>query len=280
MIFIIVLLAAFAGFFATGQGDWSAWQGKFATWWRDFSVVLPMPEAGKSDLGSINEAAETPQMAVPEQEIDYTPVVEGLDPDSGVAQQTPSATAQPLNSEMISKRSNTVVDEALSPTQVNGDAFPTGEDGAVHLESGTPDNEYMEPPGVDERITPPEAKGLPAKDQILLVEFAFDSIELSPDFQHILDQAVESMVRSGESSAVITGYSDSQGAKDYNLSLSYKRADAVAQYLINRGIGQDRLQLEGRVASQDLASANTSGLTAEYGERRIVEIRINTVAAQ
>jgi OOP family OmpA-OmpF porin len=131
-----------------------------------------------------------------------------------------------------------------------------------------------------ERIAPPEVSASPAKDRILLVEFGFDSADLSPQSRDILDQAVESLNSAGSNSAIITGYSDNRGEETYNLNLSYKRAEAAAQYVISRGIARDRLQIEGRGVSQDSVGANIPGSARDYSKRRIVEIRVSTVDLQ
>ncbi|NYV27736.1 OmpA family protein [Streptobacillus felis] len=40
---------------------------------------------------------------------------------------------------------------------------------------------------------------------------------------------------SKESEIIIVGYSDTRGTDKYNLQLSYKRAKAVSEYLLNKG---------------------------------------------
>ena len=274
VILIIVLLAGFAGYIATEQAQWNAWQSKFTLWWADLSERLPMPGAGDAGPRPVHKAAEIPQTVTSSQEsgfADYTPAVEVVDPDFGVTPQTDSRAPRQSLAETIPQPGDTIVADAPSVTQLSEDSLPTGDDGVIRMEPVSPKNERMELP---------RTKSLPAEDQILLVEFAFDSKDLATDSRDILDRAVELMARSGDSSAVITGYSDNKGAEDYNLSLSYKRAGAVAQYLTSRGIGLDRLQVEGRGASQDFTSASSAGLAVEYGERRIVEIKISTAAEQ
>ena len=171
-------------------------------------------------------------------------VVEEINPDSGMAKTTESETALPLHSETISNQGDTVVKEAFSAVRIGERVLPAGE------------------------------------DQVLLVEFAFDSTDLSADSRGILDRAVAAMVRSGDSFAVITGYSDNRGAAAYNLNLSHKRADVVAQYLVSRDIGRQRLRIEGQGSRDDFSGANTSERDSKYGVRRVVEIRIGTTGLQ
>ena len=51
---------------------------------------------------------------------------------------------------------------------------------------------------------------------------------------------------SGASATItITGYTDRIGASAYNHKLSLRRADAVKEYLVTKGISADRLQVKG-----------------------------------
>jgi outer membrane protein OmpA-like peptidoglycan-associated protein len=43
----------------------------------------------------------------------------------------------------------------------------------------------------------------------------------------------------------VAGHTDAKGNPDYNKQLSYKRAEAVKQFLIANGVGADRLQTVG-----------------------------------
>jgi outer membrane protein OmpA-like peptidoglycan-associated protein len=90
----------------------------------------------------------------------------------------------------------------------------------------------------------------------------------------------EAMSPDSSSSAAIIGYSDNRGVENYNLKLSYKRAEAVAQYVMGRGIARDRLQIEGRGASEDPAGVGISGSAGDRAERRVVEIRLSPVGAE
>jgi outer membrane protein OmpA-like peptidoglycan-associated protein len=67
--------------------------------------------------------------------------------------------------------------------------------------------------------------------------------------------------------ATITGYTDSSGAADYNLSLSHARAAAVAAALVARGISSERLSITGRGASDFIASNET--VAGRQANRRV-----------
>ena len=55
----------------------------------------------------------------------------------------------------------------------------------------------------------------------------------------------------------ISGHTDSKGAADYNQILSYNRAKAVVDYLVQAGIAQDRLVVKGYGKDQPIASNET-----------------------
>jgi outer membrane protein OmpA-like peptidoglycan-associated protein len=90
----------------------------------------------------------------------------------------------------------------------------------------------------------------------------------------------EAMSPDSSNSAAIIGYSDNRGVENYNLKLSYKPAEAVAQYVMGRGIARDRLQIEGRGASKGPAGVAISGSAGDRTERRVVEIRLSPVGAE
>lgn len=56
----------------------------------------------------------------------------------------------------------------------------------------------------------------------------------------------------------VSGHTDSQGAEEYNLGLSQRRADAVAAYLVTRGVEAGRLVAKGYGEAQPVASNDTA----------------------
>lgn len=80
------------------------------------------------------------------------------------------------------------------------------------------------------------------------LQFAFDSAELTADSKAILDQAVADLtpykdsLSAGTSTIDIKGYTDTSGPEAYNLKLSERRANAVADYLAS-GLGAERSKM-------------------------------------
>jgi OOP family OmpA-OmpF porin len=59
-------------------------------------------------------------------------------------------------------------------------------------------------------------------------------------------------------SILATGHTDSIGKASYNKKLSIRRAQAVKDYLVKLGIPSERIFIEGKGATQPVASNKTS----------------------
>jgi len=74
------------------------------------------------------------------------------------------------------------------------------------------------------------------------VHFDFDRYTLLPDALRILDEAVRAMQTNPNLRLEIEGHTCNIGTAEYNLALGERRANAVRDYLVSRGIGADRLR--------------------------------------
>jgi len=99
--------------------------------------------------------------------------------------------------------------------------------------------------------------------------FAWDRADIDPAYHQELDQIGSFMQSHPESYAVIDGYSDNTGSVDYNLRLSRRRAESVANYLANQfNIATDRLVVlwygqANPIASNDSIAGRTLNRRAE-----------------
>ena len=73
------------------------------------------------------------------------------------------------------------------------------------------------------------------------VTFAFDSAQLTPAAEGPLTIAGSILQRDRSIGLEVIGHADSTGPADYNLDLSRRRAQAVADALVAAGISSDRL---------------------------------------
>ncbi|MDJ0639510.1 MAG: peptidoglycan-associated lipoprotein Pal [Paracoccaceae bacterium] len=86
------------------------------------------------------------------------------------------------------------------------------------------------------------------------VLFEVDQSTLSFSAQSVLDGQADWLLANGEYSALIEGHADEQGTREYNLALGARRASAVQNYLISKGVAPGRLK------------------TISYGKERPIEI--------
>lgn len=77
------------------------------------------------------------------------------------------------------------------------------------------------------------------------VLFASNRAVLLPDARSRLDQVSDVLMTTQERNLTIEGHTDSQGASSHNLDLSQRRANAVRDYLVQRGYQADRIQARG-----------------------------------
>ena len=103
------------------------------------------------------------------------------------------------------------------------------------------------------------------------VSFDFNSASLKSTFYSPLNKIADIMVRYPQTQIVIAGHTDSVGSEQYNLDLSLRRANAVADYLIGRGVAKARMSTEGRGEMQPIASNDSA---AGRAQNRRVEIYV------
>ncbi len=86
------------------------------------------------------------------------------------------------------------------------------------------------------------------------VFFDTDSAKLSGDAKAALKQIVKPLTAAKSRHIRVRGHTDSTGDEKYNQQLSEKRAETVADYLINKGdLNPDTLSYEGRGALDPIA---------------------------
>jgi OmpA-OmpF porin, OOP family len=89
------------------------------------------------------------------------------------------------------------------------------------------------------------------------VNFDNDSAKLNPESYAILDNAVATLKEWGDLKVEVAGYTDSVSTDAYNIELSNRRANAVRDYLISKGIDAARLTAKGYGKANPIADNNT-----------------------
>jgi outer membrane protein OmpA-like peptidoglycan-associated protein len=68
-----------------------------------------------------------------------------------------------------------------------------------------------------------------------------------------LDQVAKALLAVPARGLIVEGHTDSQGSESYNQGLSQRRADAVRDYLVQRGYPADRIQSRGKGKGSPIA---------------------------
>lgn len=89
------------------------------------------------------------------------------------------------------------------------------------------------------------------------ITFAFDRADIQPQFQPVLDDIGRTLSEYNQTTVQVVGHADSVGSDSYNLALSERRARSVADALVQRGVGPNRIYVVGRGESQPIASNDT-----------------------
>jgi len=78
------------------------------------------------------------------------------------------------------------------------------------------------------------------------IYFDFDKAEIRDDVVPILENAVRVLKRNPEADILITGNCDIRGTEAYNLKLGKERGQAVKQFMLDKGIPQERIKIISR----------------------------------
>jgi outer membrane protein OmpA-like peptidoglycan-associated protein len=99
------------------------------------------------------------------------------------------------------------------------------------------------------------------KDRIEIhdtVHFEFDEATIQPRSFPLLDQVARVLLEHPEIAAVtIEGHTDETGSADYNRELSQRRAEAVRDYFVQKGVATERLEPRGFGEDRPLRSNDT-----------------------
>ena len=101
------------------------------------------------------------------------------------------------------------------------------------------------------------------------VYFDFDKATLKPEAMVVLNEAAALLDQHERVVVEVAGHTDSIGTEAYNQGLSVRRADAVKDYLVSKGVTASRLSARGYGESQPVASNDTE---AGRAENRRVEL--------
>ena len=104
----------------------------------------------------------------------------------------------------------------------------------------------------------PEVKEVEPKEVISekIIYFAFDNSSINSESKAVLEEVVN-LTKDANYSISIDGHGDHIGTKEYNYKLSLDRAEAVKNYLIDKGLSRILITTKGEGESTPIASNDT-----------------------
>lgn len=110
------------------------------------------------------------------------------------------------------------------------------------------------------------------------VLFLSGGAQLSEPAQRRLETVVQALRAYPDRAITVEGYTDAQGSDDTNKQLSLRRADAVREYLQQRGIEPERLRAVGKGEENPVASNDTAEGRANNRRVEIIVDREGTAS--
>jgi len=105
-----------------------------------------------------------------------------------------------------------------------------------------------------------------AEPGTFLVFFETNQASLTPDGARVVAEAAEAYRETGAARVVVTGHTDTTGSAAYNLELSERRADLVANELISQGVPATEITTVGR-GEEDLLVPTADGVNEPRNRR-------------
>src|SRR5262249_27240441 len=120
------------------------------------------------------------------------------------------------------------------------------------------DPKEMPPPPPPAPAPPPPPPPAPReRETISAPNFHFDKAHLRPEGQAKVDHVVRLMQENPSMRVVAEGHTDSVGSHEYNVKLSERRAEAVKDYMVSKGISASRITTRGLGEADPVASNKT-----------------------
>ncbi|WP_264878171.1 OmpA family protein [Vibrio agarivorans] len=138
----------------------------------------------------------------------------------------------------------TLTDLSYEVIRAQGNSATLG----VLYKFGASEPAVVAPPPEPEQLPEPEPEVQTMKHQTAKMgeeTFALNSAELTEAAQSDLDKLAAFLNKYPQSNVELVGHTDSSGSDEYNQQLSEKRANAVADALVERGISEDRITARG-----------------------------------
>lgn len=121
----------------------------------------------------------------------------------------------------------------------------------------------------------PGAEVIPYEEGIIVkfdsgILFGVDKSELQANAKQNIDNLAASLNKYPDTDIMVIGHTDASGADAYNMKLSEKRAAAVKDYAIAKGVSASRLKTVGKGENEPIASNDTAEGMAQNRRVEIV----------
>lgn len=196
-------------------------------------------------------------------------------------------TRQPIDSAKVVLANRTDQDTVSMKTSTNGRfSFPLKRNENYQLMARKRGYFMSEPIGISTKgMTKPqtidtiiELEPL-VQDAIINLEniyFDLDKWDITPEAATALNKLVNMMKKYPEMRIEMRSHTDSRGSNAYNLNLSQKRAKSTANYVIKRGIAEERIEWKG-FGETNLVNECRDGVDcseAKHQQNRRTEFRV------
>lgn len=104
------------------------------------------------------------------------------------------------------------------------------------------------------------------ENAMYLVFFDFDQSAITTEAQSVLDSVSSEVAKRKIASLNVVGHADTSGPEKYNENLAMRRAEAVRDALVQRGLRQDLLKVESR-GERDLLVKTPDGIREPANRR-------------
>ena len=103
------------------------------------------------------------------------------------------------------------------------------------------------------------------------ITFETDSYNLRSSFYPVLNSVGHVLAKYADTTLRVSGHTDNTGSRQYNQTLSERRATSVADYLVTREVDRSRMLVQGLGFDQPIAD---NGSAAGRSQNRRVELYI------
>ena len=93
--------------------------------------------------------------------------------------------------------------------------------------------------------------------------FDFERAELGSEGRKLLDEFARKLLAAEFERLTATAHADRIGSAAYNEDLAERRAEAIRDYLVDKGVPEDRVQIGSKGAREPVTAGRCEGMGAE-----------------